>query len=88
VLDASAAIRFLAHGVQAVLGLAARAAVNWWTPEEPVRLRALLTREDAEGFVRAFRGLARSTADQDPPIRLLVRPMTSEGPTLFATNDP
>jgi uncharacterized protein (TIGR02996 family) len=88
VLDGSAALQLLAHGIQAILGLATRAAVNWWTPEGPVRLRASLTREDAEEFVRAFRGLVQPTTDQNErPFRITVRPMTSDGPTLFAPDD-
>src|SRR5262249_58936262 len=61
-MDGSAGLRYFAHAFQAILGLAAREGIRWWTPEEPVRLRASLTREDAEAFVRAFRRLVRQTA--------------------------
>jgi uncharacterized protein (TIGR02996 family) len=89
VLDGSAALQLVAHMIQAFVGVATRSAVNWWTPEGPVRLKASLTREDAEEFVRAFRRLVQPASDQnEPPVRILVRPMTSDGPTLFAPNDP
>lgn len=78
-MEGPGAIAIFAHMVQSLLNLAAREPIDVWTPGEPVRLKGSLTREDAEGHVRAFgRLLPRSGDDGAPSVRLFVRPMAAE----------
>ena len=57
---------------------------------DPIRLRAFLTREDAEAFLRTFRGpLLPLVQKEDPLADMYVRPMGAEAPpTLFAPEEP
>ena len=78
VMEGPGAIAIFAHMVQSLLNFAAREPIDFWTPGEPVRLKGSLTREDAEGHVRAFRRLLPQSAnDETPPIRLFVRVMAA-----------
>jgi uncharacterized protein (TIGR02996 family) len=86
VLEGSAAMQLVAFLLRMVVGLAFQEHIGPWRSGEPIRLRASLTREDAEAFVGTYRDpILRQMKPYDPSVRMFVRPMGEEVPlTLFA----
>lgn len=79
VMEGPGAIAVFAHMVQSLLNFSVSEPIDFWAPGEPVRLRGSLTREEAEGDVRAFRRfLPRSAEEEALPIRLFVRLMAAD----------
>jgi uncharacterized protein (TIGR02996 family) len=90
VLEGSAAMQLVAFLLRMVVGLAFHEHIGPYRAGEPIRLRASLTREDAEAFVNTYRDpILRQMKPYDPSVRMLVRAMGEEAPlTLFAPTDP
>jgi uncharacterized protein (TIGR02996 family) len=72
------------------VGLFSGEPIGPWRAGDPIRLKAWLTREDAEAFLTTFRGpLLRLIRTQDPSADVFARPMDWESPlTLFVPDHP
>jgi len=86
VLDGSAAMQVVALLLRLAAGLMFHEPVGPFRPGEPIRLRAGLTREDAEAFLQDYQQpILRLMRASDPTMMMYVRPMGEDVPlTLFA----
>jgi uncharacterized protein (TIGR02996 family) len=78
-LDGAASLLLVAFVVQSLLKIAFHEAVNLWHSGQPVRLKSMITREDAEALVQTFSGNMSDPSSEDGrPLRLFVRPMEDD----------
>jgi uncharacterized protein (TIGR02996 family) len=86
VLTGAGGLHLAAYVIQSLLGLFSGELIGPCRPGDPIRLKAPLTREDAEAFVQKFRNpVIRLVHVQNPQAAMLVQPTDWESPlTLFA----
>jgi len=90
VMKGTGGIVLATAALRLALGTLFGEAIGPWHVGDPIRLKAFLTRERAEGLLKDFRVplLLRLIQIQDPAADMFVRPMDRElPPTLFAPDE-
>ena len=89
VLEGTGGMRLTTALLRLAVGVFSGELIGPWQVGDPIRLKASLTREDAEAFLTTLRGpLLRLIRTQDPSADVFARPMDRDAPpTLFAPDD-